>query len=234
MQNLLKLFTELKSLMMSLQTKNILHIKLDSRYSWVKYEFLADLNRKRTNKIIINQLLLPSNNVYKLIINTFTCHLHSFFAALFHSMVHSLSWQHELELRNSSISLSLWYQVMSAFLWLKDFLLYALPTAFFQHDIILTMSCHWTFVSPFSLNTSEFTNFGVQSVILQYNITHRCMIEAFSQLHLWYYDRTLPQLHLIKTMTLQEGSKVVRNMLTMPCPMLYIPISNHHLHQRNA
>ena len=37
------------------------------------------------------------------------------------------------------------------------------------------------------------------------------MHEASSQLLWQYYDRTLPQFHLIKTMTLQGGSKVVKH-----------------------
>ena len=66
----------------------------------------------------------------------------------------------------------------------------------FQHNIILTLSCHLTFGSPVSLNTSQFTKFGFQSVILQcnitqYNITHRCM----RHLHNYSYDTMTEHCH---------------------------------------
>ena len=85
---------------------------------------------------------------------------------------------------------------------IKRFSAICSSACFFFSMIILTPSCHRTFGSPVSPNTSQFTNFGVQSVIPQYSITHRCMRYFHNYFDgTMYYDRTLGQLHLIKTIT---------------------------------
>ena len=48
-----------------------------------------------------------------------------------------------------------------------------------------------------------------------------------------YFDGTLPHLPLIKTMTLQGGSKVV-NHADNAMLNAYTPMSDHSLHQRNV
>ena len=92
----------------------------------------------------------------------------------------------------------------------------------FQHDIILQHT-------PVSLKTSQFIDFGVQSVISRYNITHRCMRHLHN-----YFDVTMTEhchicISYIKTMTLQVVKRANNAM-----PNAYIPMSNHHLHQRNV